>query len=214
MAIKTSYIKTTSTDKTSTFNGKVIVGQSSEKLSIIASESAISSYTTSLVTTGVISSMTISQTMTVASTTSGIEVAQFILTSNVKCGAYANAILGKIDFATTGYVHGLAGVICAELDMPGGSLPGGNGTYTLYEAEINCPTSYVGGVPIHVFTINAWGDNVAEFNTNGFLFDIEGVTANTGKLIEVGTGMSTVTGTIRCKLNGAAIYLPYYSAAG
>ena len=87
-------------------------------------------------------------------------------------------------------------------------------TYSVFEAEINCPTSYVGGVPIHVLTINAWGDNVAEFNTNGFLFDIEGVTANTGKLIEVGTGMGTVTGTIRGKLNGASIYVPYYSAAG
>jgi hypothetical protein len=100
-------------------------------------------------------SMSVNQYMTGASSTNMAEVGQFFLTSNVQTGNWVNALSAKIDFSTAGYVTGLAGVICAELDMPGGAVPGGNGTYTCFEAELNLPTSFSGGgVPVSFFALN------------------------------------------------------------
>jgi len=53
-----------------------------------------------------------------------------------------------------------------------------------------------------------------DVDTDAFLFSIQGFTAGTGKMVEEGTGIGTVTGTFKCKLGTSTVYLPYYSAAG
>lgn len=126
-------------------------------------------------TSGVDNTLAVSQTHTGIGASA--EAFKSVLTTNVAMGSYANAIFGKIDFQTTGLISGLAGVICAELTMPGGAIAGGAGTYACFEAEINCPASYNATVPIVVFSINAWGATVAKFDDYGYLFDLTGVTS-------------------------------------
>lgn len=181
---------------------------STEPLSLTASTTrVISGYTTSALDTGGISSLTISQTQTAASTANQIEVGQFVLTSNVKTGQWANALLAKIDYSTSGYATGLAGVVCAELDMPAGTVTGGSGTYTLFEAELNMPTGFVGGgVPVSIFNINVWGAQAAQFDTSGFLFDITGVTKASGKFFQDNTA-AAASQAIKCRINGTAYYI-------
>lgn len=116
--------------------------------------------------------------MTGASAVTMTEAMRVYLSSAVQLGAWANAICGVVDLSTAGYVTGLIGVICAELDMPGGAIPGGSGTYWVFEAEVNCPTNYVGGgVPMAILGVNLWGAEIGQFDDHGVLFDLNGCTS-------------------------------------
>jgi len=59
---------------------------------------------------------------------------------------------------------------------------------------------------------NATG--AADVDTDAFLISVQGFTAGTGKVVEAGTGMGTVTGTLKIKIGADTRYLPFYSAAG
>jgi Tfp pilus assembly protein PilW len=186
----------------------VKLGTSATKLVLAgATTRSLSSYTTSSVATAVtLSSMTVAQYQTSASAVNSFEVAQISLTSAVQLGNYANAICGKIDLSTAGYCTGLAGVICAELDMPGGAVPGGNGTYTCFEAELNLPTSYSGGgVPVSAMVINVWGAQAAQFDTSGYIFDISGLTKAAHKVFQ--DSSRTASQALRIRVNGTPYYM-------
>jgi|WetSurSiteA1Bulk_404760.scaffolds.fasta_scaffold12279_4 hypothetical protein len=186
----------------------VKVGTSAAKLTLTAdTDRLLSGYSTSAVATAVtLASMTISQTQTIASAVNSLEVAQFHLTSAVQLGNWANAVSAKIDLSTAGFVTGLAGVVCAELDMPGGAIAGGVGTYTCYEAEINLPTSYSGGgVPVSAMVINVWGAQVAQFDTSGYIFDISGLTKASGKVFQ--DNNNTASQALRIRVNGTPYYM-------
>ena len=47
-----------------------------------------------------------------------------------------------------------------------------------------------------------------------FAISLQGFTPATGSLIEIGTGMGTVTGTIKIKIGSDIRFLPFYSSAG
>jgi hypothetical protein len=187
----------------------VKLGTSAVKLALADETTrAASVYTTSSVTSAkTLSSLTVSQTQTGASAVNSFEAAQISLTSAVQLGNYANALCAKIDFSTAGYCTGLAGVICAELDMPGGAVPGGNGTYTCFEAEINLPTSYSGGgVPVSAMVVSVWGAQKAQFDTSGYLFDISGLTKASGKIFQDNTA-TAASQALRIRVNGTPYYL-------
>lgn len=142
-----------------------------------------------------------------------IEVARYTLTSAVQNGNWANAVVGKIDFTTTGYVTGLAGVFCAELDMPTTSPAGGAGTYTCYEAEINMAGAS-GGVPISAMCVNVWGAQATDFDTNGLLLDVTGVVvgvAGSTKFFSANTVLAA-THSLKVRVNGGVYYMLLNSA--
>lgn len=192
-----------------TWDIAVQVGTSAAKITLPAAASrAIDVNTTTSIASGVLASISLNQTVTGAGGASA-ETAQFALTSNITLGTFANALTARIDNQTAGAVTGLQGVICAELNMAGGAVAAG--TYSLFEAEINCPTSYSGSVPIDVFYISAWGAQVAQFDTSGYLMEITGVTAGTNKFFRV-AAPTTLAASLRCKVAGTTYYLPLYSA--
>jgi len=166
---------------------------------------------TNAATTGVERSLDVSQTHTGIGASA--EVFRAYLTTNTIAGTYINAIFGKLDLATTGGVTGLAGVICGELTMPGGAIAGGVGTYAVFEAEINCPTSYSATVPIHVFSINAWGAAVTQFDQYGYLFDLTGVTSGSGNIwYDNQKAAPAVEEFIRVKTPAGVRYIGLYNA--
>lgn len=57
---------------------------------------------------------------------------------------------------------------------------------------------------------NATG--IAAFDTNGFLFNIDGLTAGTGKLLRA-SAPATLAASLRVKVGATVYYLPLYSAA-
>lgn len=162
--------------------------------------------TTSAVTSAaLIKAFDVSMQMTAASANNMVEAARFTLTSNVKLGQWANAICGKIDLGDNGYATGLAGVVCAELQLPTAGVAGGSGTYTCFEAEIGMD-GVSNGVPVSAMAINVWGAQVADFDTNGFIFDISGVTKGSGKVFQ-DNGALASTQALRCRINGVAHYI-------
>jgi len=159
---------------------------------------------TSLATTGTITSQSFAQTHTAVGAAAEALVCE--LTSNVALGTFANAIVGRVDLSTSGEVAGLIGAICAEVNMPSTDAPAG-GEYAAFEAEFNMAGASAGGRPVIVTEINVWGTGAAEFDTNGLLFDITGVTSGSGKFYYDNTS-NAADAFVKCRINGAVYYIP------
>lgn len=167
------------------------VGSSVSKTSIDASKNALALYTTSPTITGAIRSGIISQTMTVTATANQVEVLRVELVSNVKTGAWANAIVGSINYSTSGAAHGMAAAICAEMIPPNGSLERG-GLYCL-DCCIGpgANSSWASAGPVAFVKFENWG-TVDFFNHNGYLFNVKNLAADTGHIFHT---IATATGT-------------------
>lgn len=185
-------------------NTSTLVASASPVSITAGSTPIVSTYSKSASTTGNIVSSEVTQLMTGASASNTVEMSRFVLTSAVEMGTWANAVLAKVDLTTTGYVSGLVGVVCAELDMPSTAPAGGAGTYTCYEAEINMAGATT--VPVSAFVVNAWGAQVASFDTNGYLFDISGVTKASGKIFQDNTA-AAASQALRIRINGTKYYI-------
>ncbi len=175
------------------------------------SEDQLKVVQTNAATTGTERSFDVSQTHTGIGASA--EALRAVLTSNVALGTYGNALFGKVDLQTTGLCTGLIGVICGELTMPGGTIAGGAGTYSVFEAEINCPTSYNSTVPINVLQVNAWGAAVGKFDDYGYLFDLTGVTSSAGHIwYDNQKAAPAVEEFIRVKTPSGVRYIGLYNA--
>ena len=146
--------------------------------------------TSDFATAGTVTSLEVSQEMTGASTVNSVEAAKFGLTSEVQMGDWANAVMGKIDLGTDGFVSGLAGVICAELDLPGSEPSSGH--YSCFEAELNVPASAGLGNGTSFMIMNAWGTDVATFQASGYIFELTGLgTPASSSIIQANTDQPT-----------------------
>ncbi len=149
---------------------------------------------------------------------SGGEAARLFTTINdVACGTAHGAHI-SLSFASSGELSGLGIAGRNTLHIPDDAGWTG-GTLAALQAEIysDGDASDPDGVTELSFirVINGGNSNgKADVDTDAVLFSIQGLTAGTGKLQEVGTGMGTVTGTLKIKIGAALAYLPYYSAAG
>jgi len=186
----------------------VAIGTSGAKLALVSGLPQLNVYTTSSDTSGNIRAVLIDGTMTGAATANSIENFASIVTSDVVTGNWCNAILGKIDYSTNGAVTGLAGAICAEIDLPA-SVPGG-GSYCAFEAELNIPTGFTGSsvnVPTVFLTGNAWGTGIADWRTGGAIFNFTGVgSATSSKIFQANTA-AAATHALRIIIDGVYYYM-------
>jgi len=136
-----------------------------------------------------------------------VDGAKFTTATEVALGDYANALNGKLDFGTAGRVTGLGGAICGELDLGPGTT---QGSYAVFEAELNVPDGASLGTRTSFLSLNAWGAGVAALDTGGYLFDLNGLTAASGKLLQTGNTFATPAATLKVKVGDAEYYLPLY----
>ena len=119
---------------------------------------------------------------------------------------------------TTGTLSGLGVAMRATLHIPDDAAwTGGTLSPILAEIYSDGTSSDPDGVTeLSFISISNSGDSTgkADVDTDAFLFSIQGFTSGTSKLIEIGTGMGTVTGTLKIKIGADTRYLPFYSAAG
>jgi hypothetical protein len=160
--------------------------------------------TSAVISAAYITAMTSNLTVTGASAVNMIEAGQFVLNSDVQMGNWANALCAKIDMSTNGYVTGLAGVVCAELQLPSAGVLGGAGTYTCFEAELGMD-GVSNGAPVSAMAINVWGAQTADFDSNGYIIDLAGVTVGAGKVFQANTA-ADATHALRIRIGG----VPYY----
>ena len=123
-----------------------------------------------------------------------------------------------VDNSPAGSVTGLGIGVDAQLLVGNAALPSG-GTYAALQAEIfsGGSSSDIAAVTEASFMrFSNSGDSTGKgkVDTNAFLFSLQGFTANTGKLVELGTGMGTVTGTLKIKIAGDTRFIPFYASAG
>lgn len=172
-----------------------------------ASDDLMKVVTTSAETTGNLRSSQVEATFTAAATLNSIEAFASIVTANVQTGNWCNAILGKVDYSTSGFVTGLAGAVCAELDMPAATIA--NGSYACFEAELNVPTNANGWgttVPVAFMVANAWGAGVAEFRDEGYIFNFTGLgSPGASKIIQANTDQPTHG--LRCLIDGTEYFM-------
>ena len=156
---------------------------------------------TTVVTTPIVTAST-----TKSTAAESVDGSYFTVTTGVALGTYANSLNAKLDFGSAGRVTGLGSPICSEIDLGAGTT---QGSYACFEAELNVPTSGSTGTRTSFLTLNAWGAGIAAFDTSGFLFDINGLTANTGKLLRTGLSQAvTATARLRVQVNGTSYYIP------
>lgn len=151
----------------------------------------------------------IANTVTAAGTS--IDGLWTITTTEVALGTYANAFNGKLDFGSAGSVTGLGGAVCAEVDLGAGCSAG---SYACFEAELIMPSGALTGTRTSFMTLNVSGAAAGTFDTNGFILDINGVTINSGKVIQA-SAVSDIDSThaMRIQINGTTYYIPLHTAA-
>lgn len=162
--------------------------------------------TTGVTSAALMKNLDMKMTALSASAVNMFEVLKVTLESAVNIGNWGNAICGKIDFKTAGFVTGLAGVICGELDLPSTNPTAGAGTYTVFEGELNVPTGFTSTVPVSFINLNAWGAGVANFDTYGYIMDITGVTKASGKVFQDNTA-AAASQALRIRINGTPYYI-------
>lgn len=148
----------------------------------------------------------------------GGEAARIFTTCNDIAAGTAHGAHISLDFASTGSVTGLGVAMRATLHIPddAGWAPG---TVSAIQAEIysdgaNSDTD--GATEVSFLRIIASGTQagIDDLEDDAFAISLQGFTAATGSLIEIGTGMGTVTGTIKIKIGSDVRFLPFYSSAG
>lgn len=162
--------------------------------------------TTAVASAALMKALNVELRPTVASTGNMLETARFSISTAIQMGTWANAIVGKIDLTTTGYVTGLAGAVCAEIDLPTTNPAGGSGTYTCFEGELVMPTGFTSTVPVSFAMFNLSGAGKANFDTYGYIFDIQGVADHaTGKVFQANN--NTATHALRIRINTESYYI-------
>lgn len=124
--------------------------------------------------------------------------------TNVALGAWANAFKADVDFKTAGGVTGLGSALVAEMTLAGGAMSAG--TYGVVEMELNCPESWSGTVPVSFLYASVQGDTTDNFDDNGYLLSLQGVTIGSGHLVQENTA-GAATHAIKIKINSTDYYL-------
>jgi hypothetical protein len=113
--------------------------------------------------------------------------AKFELYANVALGGWANALKAYTEFGATGTVTGLASALCAEMTLPNANLGSGGAYFPLEIEHVSGGTSTVtagslSGNHTGFIYMAASGDADGDFDDNGYLFHITGLTSGSGHL--------------------------------
>lgn len=161
--------------------------------------------TASAKATGTIRSANFAHTHTAL--TAGInEVLRAYLATEYRTGTWANAIVGRIDYGTTGdAAGGMAAAICGEINLPAKSMHNLGGNYYCFDAEIEIPDNCVLNDSATYFTaflkMGLWGTDKGEFDDHGYFFHTDGLAAGAGHVL------SENSRTLRVNIEGTSKYI-------
>lgn len=177
----------------------------SKALTVDAAESLV--WTTTDATASETCTLTVTDTRTGAGATGW--AAKFDLETNVALGSYANGLYGYLGIGASGKVTGLGAGVCSETVLSAGCV---DGTYAGLEIELGMPAGAVCGTATSLLYLSVYGAAAGTFDTNGFLFDLVGVTKNTGKMLADTTTGATArpVQALRVKTPDGTRYLPLY----
>jgi len=128
--------------------------------------------------------------------------AEFHTTATAKLGGWANALKGYFEFGASGDITGLASGICAEVKMPDAAI---SGTMCVMELELVDQASSGYGSGGSFIRAEVSGTKTA-FNTNGFLFDLQGLTVGSGELFQANTA-AAASHALKIRIGATPYYI-------
>lgn len=131
--------------------------------------------------------------------------ARFELDTNVALGSWSNALKAQAQYGAAGKTTGLGSAFVAELILSAGTV---DGTYAPLEIELGVPSGASTGTATS-FIYMSVNDTPAAFDTAGYLFNIQGLTQNTNKVLKTGlTQAVTAAASIRVKIGATDYFIP------
>jgi hypothetical protein len=132
--------------------------------------------------------------------------AKFRLDTNVALGSWANALKGHTVFGASGAVTGLGSAIVAELELSAGTA---SGSYAPLEVELGLASNALTGTRTSLMSLNVYGADASTFDTNGFLFDLNGVSAGTSNVFRDSLSQAvTASANLRINIDGTNYFIP------
>ena len=163
--------------------------------------------TTSTAASANVESVVVSTTMSGAGSVGGR--AKFLTTINAVMGSYTNALKGEVVYGAAGRTTGLGSAVLAEMTLSAGTT---SGNYAPLELELNAPTGAKTGTVTSFIHASTQGDAVAEVDTNGVFFNLQGLTAGAGKMLVAGATLGTAYGGLRVRVGSTNYWVPLYAA--
>jgi hypothetical protein len=154
-----------------------------------------------------VESIVVSTTMSGAGSVGGR--AKFLTTINAVMGSYTNALKGEVVYGAAGRTTGLGSAVLAEMTLSAGTT---SGNYAPLELELNAPTGAKTGTVTSFIHASTQGAAVAEVDTNGVFFNLQGLTAGAGKMLVAGATLGTAYGGLRVRVGSTNYWVPLYAA--
>jgi hypothetical protein len=163
--------------------------------------------TTSTTASATVEPVVVSTTMSGAGSVGGR--AKFLTTISAVMGSYTNALKGEVVYGAAGRTTGLGSAVLAEMTLSAGTTAG---NYAPLELELNAPTGAKTGTVTSFIHASTQGAAVAEVDTNGVFFNLQGLTAGAGKMLVAGTTLGTAYGGLRVRVGSTNYWVPLYAA--
>ena len=173
---------------------------------VIADSTGFVSSTFSSATVGNIEPLLIDTTLTGIGATAGR--AKFKLNTNVALGGWSNALKAEVAYGAEGRTDGLGSAFCGEMTLSAGTSAG---SYTLFEGELNLGAGASTGTNTSLMYLSVNGAGRAAFDTAGYIMNIQGLTAASGKALATGSSTGTIAGSLKVRIGGTDYYIPLWS---
>lgn len=140
--------------------------------------------------------------------------AKFTLTTNVALGSWSNALKGEVTYGASGRTAGLGSAICAEMTLSAGTSAG---TYSPIEVELNMGAGALTGTLTSLYHASVNGAAAGTFDDNGYVINLQGLTAGAAHVFRTGLTGATVVGdmtaALRIKIGATDYFIPLATAA-
>lgn len=137
----------------------------------------------------------------------------FKLNANAVLGGWSNALKGEVVYGASGRTTGLGSAVLAEMQLSAGTT---SGSYAPVEIELGLGTSASTGTRTSLMSLNVYGAGAGAYDTSGFLFDLNGVTAGASNVFRTGLTAATInaatTAALRIKIGSTDYFIPIATA--
>lgn len=131
--------------------------------------------------------------------------------TNVALGSNFMGLKSQTEFGSAGSCAGLATGFCAELCMPNADITSKGGHYYALEVEYvsggSSLTTNGTGCQAGFIYMNQSGDDDGDFDDNGYLFKLDGLTADSGHLYDTDASSASGDATLKVMIGSTVKYL-------
>lgn len=126
------------------------------------------------------------------------------MTTNVALGGWSNAFKAEVTYGASGSTTGLGSALLGEMTLSAGTT---SGNYAPLELELNVASGDSLGTRTAMQYLSVNGTGVATFDTNGYILNIQGISAAaSGKVFQANTA-TAATHALRIRVLGTDYFM-------